>query len=1000
MKIFPHRITWPVLVLLLSGAFCHLKAQGVLIENKGQSHPAVIAEMHISGGRLFLEEQGYTVLLRDETAMSELWNHQHHSTNKEVTVGFHAVKVNFRGSKTPSISYSKTLTTYHNYYRGKNPEQWAAKVPLHREVYYHQVYPGIDWIGKTTGSTLKTEWVVQPGADPAVIKMTYTGHEGIAIENGKLMVKTSVQNWYETAPFAYQVIDGQIREIPCSYKLTGDEVGFETGPLIQENVPLVIDPVLVFSTYSGSQGDNFGFTATYDSRAHLYAGGVVDNADGEYPVTAGAYQRTFGGGVGTFPVNLACDISISKYDSSGSNLLYATYLGGSSDEYPHSLVVDEHDNLLVMGTTNSTNFPVLKNAYDTILDGGYDIIVVKFKPDGSALLGSTFLGGSRNDGLNSSGSLRYNYADDFRGDIITDDRDQIYLASTTLSTDLPLVHPIQAASAGGFDGCLAKFSPDLSQLLWSTYVGGGGSDALYSIKLDTGFIYAGGGTNSTNLDTTDRVLYSTNQGGVDGFLVKVNKNDFQLNKLSYFGTPEYDQVYFIDLDSRGTLYATGQTEGSIQPSPGTYGQKDKGQFITRMSKDLDSTYFITGFGSRNRKPDLSPSAFLVDKCNHIYFSGWGSNVRPDLNPGSTAGLEITADAVQKTTDSNDFYILVLDQDASSLLYSTYFGGDETDDHVDGGTSRFDKRGVIYQSVCSSCPEDNEPGHNDFPVTPNAAFIQNVSPRCSNASFKIDLQISDAVEARFTVTPRILCKPLLAQFENLSSPGKQYLWDFGDGSKDTSFLPPDHLYDKPGKYIISLTAIDSISCNFSDKYTLDVVVLDKPEAKFSYKFDGCLDELQLKNETENGREYLWLLGNGESSSETAPKVKYTSSGDYRITLIASPNESCPDTFFLDVPIDLNAGTELELFNVFTPNGDGKNECFAPKGIRANCDEIEWQVFNRWGECLFETKDPEACWNGKNALGEPYPDGSYFVIYYIRFGDESKQQIISGTLTLLR
>ena len=156
-------------------------------------------------------------------------------------------------------------------------------------------------------------------------------------------------------------------------------------------------------------------------------------------------------------------------------------------------------------------------------------------------------------------------------------------------------------------------------------------------------------------------------------------------------------------------------------------------------------------------------------CNHIYFSGWGSSVDPDNHPGSTENLPVSNDAYQKNTDNNDFYVIVLGEDAKNLLYATYFGGDVTDDHVDGGTSRFDKKGVIYQSVCSSCPPSTDGQTSqvsDFPTTPGSAFETNPSIRCSNASFKIDLQIKTAVIADFIADPIIGCVPLNVSFTKI------------------------------------------------------------------------------------------------------------------------------------------------------------------------------------------------------------------------------------------
>jgi len=985
-----------VIVKLCFVSTLHAQVPYFFIENKGQFNDKVQFQARINFGTLFLEEKGYSLSFYNNTQMAQVWSHNHQRIN-EVKVDYHAVKVNFIDALIPEITGKETYQTYYNYFLGKDESKWKGKVPLHGEVYYSNIYEGIDFRMYNENSTLKSDWILKPNAEVKDIKIVYQGQTDLFLKERKLVVKTSVNEFIESEPFAYQMIDNKMVQVPCSYQIIGDAVGFVLADY-NKNIALVIDPLLVFSTYSGSRGDNFGFTATYDSRSNLYAGGIIDNRSGEYPVTAGAFQQIYGGGVGSSPVNLACDISISKYDSTGSNLLYATYLGGSQDEYPHSLVVDNNDNLVVFGTSNSTNYPVKKDAHDTLNKGAYDIIVSKLSSDGSVLMGSTYVGGQSNDGLNSNKLLKYNYADDFRGDVIVDDANHIFIASTTFSGDFPIVKGFQTSSKGGHEGCLLELSPNLDRLIWSSFVGGTAADALYSIKLDANYIYAGGGTSSNNLDTAGNVLYKTIQGATDGYLVKVDKITKKLERLSYWGTSAYDQVYFIQLDNRNSIYIAGQTEGSYTPTPGTYGQKNKGQFMARLSLDFDSIYWQTAFGNRNNQPDISPSAFLVDKCNHIYLSGWGANVDPDNHPGSTAGLEVTAGALQSTTDNNDFYIIVLDQDAKSLLYATYFGGYETDDHVDGGTSRFDKRGVIYQSVCSSCP-DSGPGKNDFPVTPKAAFIKNVSPRCSNASFKIDLQIKESVIAKFIADPIDGCKPLEVIFTNISSTGKRFVWDFGDGSKDSVFQPAKHLYTKPGNYLVSLIAVDSLSCNVTDRYELVITVREKPEASFTYKLDGCTDIIKITNTSKDASEYSWDFGDGENSTKDQPEHEYKLSGTFEIVLIANPNTQCPDTAMKMIDLDVDAGDEFIIPNVFTPNVDGKNDCFKVQGLNAGCDEMEWMIYNRWGECVFYSKDLNSCWNGNNDKGEPYPAGTYFSIFKLSIKGKANETI-SGSVTLIR
>ena len=228
----------------------------------------------------------------------------------------------------------------------------------------------------------------------------------------------------------------------------------------------------MFSTYSGSFANNFGYTATFDSDGFLFAGGSVFSAG--YPTTVGAYDISYGGG--TFNGSAHIDIGITKYDTSGTFRIYSTYLGGNNSELPHSLIVNSNDELFIYGTTGSSNFPTSLNAYDNTFNGGTlanlqnglgfqynngtDIFVTRLSNDGSSLLASTFVGGSGNDGLNftSTNTLRYNYADEVRGEIQIDDYDNVYVISSTLSTNFPTTAGVfQPSYAGGpSDGCLFK----------------------------------------------------------------------------------------------------------------------------------------------------------------------------------------------------------------------------------------------------------------------------------------------------------------------------------------------------------------------------------------------------------------------------------------------------------------------------------------------------------------------------------------------------------------
>src|SRR5690606_13878221 len=219
----------------------------------------------------------------------------------------------------------------------------------------------------------------------------------------------------------FQYIEGKFTEVECFYAVYEDgTVGFEFPDGYDDRSTLTIDPVIVFASLTGSTADNWGFTATYDAQGNLYAGGIADALG--YPVSMGAFQDTFGGGTGN--ASMPCDVTIMKFNSAGNALIYSTYLGGSQDDMPHSLIVDDSGDLIVAGKTLSPDFPTSTPAYDKTYNGGYDICLTKFNANGTALAASTYIGGTGDDGVNISATfmgtqsdLKYNYGDGSRSEV-------------------------------------------------------------------------------------------------------------------------------------------------------------------------------------------------------------------------------------------------------------------------------------------------------------------------------------------------------------------------------------------------------------------------------------------------------------------------------------------------------------------------------------------------------------------------------------------------------
>ncbi|HEU4718486.1 MAG TPA: gliding motility-associated C-terminal domain-containing protein [Bacteroidia bacterium] len=882
-------------------------------ENKNQFDPRVVYEADLTrSGKVFFEKNAFTYLFWNADEIEQL----HHpspvngviSPDQDVTVHYHCFRAEFLGANSdPFISAGLPAPYYKNYFLGNDPAKWAPEVHLYDEMDYNELYPSVGVHLYSRDGNLEYDFKVDEDGDPSVIRINYAGADKVSLNDGNLVIHTSLGDVTEQRPYAYQVIDGRETAVRCRYVLHGTVASFEFPDGYDHAWPLVIDPTLVCSTFSGSTSDNWGYTATYDAQGDIYSGGI-GTAIG-YPTTAGAFQTTFGGG-GSGGNAYPFDITLTKYNPSGTALLFSTYLGGSDNEQPQSIVVDSNDELCVIGRTYSSNFPVTAGAYDVSYNGNADIIVTKFNSTGTALVGSTFVGGSGDDGVNITAnfytwmSLKYNYGDDGRSDIITDNAGNCYIASSTQSANFPVTGGAYQSSFGGGtqDGCVFKLNSNLTSMTWSTFLGGSGDDAVYSIQLDgTNSVYVSGGTSSSNFPTTPGTLHTTFQGGTaDGFISHLDPSGVAMLQSTFIGTNGYDQAYFIQLDNSSNVYVYGQTAGAYPVSAGVYSNPNSGQFIHKMNASLSSTFYSTVFGSGTGTPNISPSAFLVDTCENVYAAGWGGQCIPYGSTGTTVGLPVTSNAFQSTTDGCDFYFFVLKKNAISLWYATYFGGNlGSDEHVDGGTSRFDKRGVIYQSVCAGCG-----GSQNFPTTPGAWSTTNNSFNCNNAVIKMDFQLVNLSAVAVASPSDSICLGTTMSFANNSIGAQDYEWNFGDGSPADTSTAPSHQYTTPGSYTVTLIAIDSLGCNTSDTTQIYVTVLPVPVVDLGPDTTFCGTPNLTLDAGNPGAQYTWNTG------ATSQTINVNSAGTYWVT---AGNGVCSDkdtiTVSVFTPPDLGGDTTL-------------------------------------------------------------------------------------------
>ncbi|MFT5183704.1 MAG: gliding motility-associated-like protein [Flavobacteriales bacterium] len=905
-----------LIILVLLTIACQLFSQSThykLVENKGQWPSSVLGRAEIEIGWVWFEDDGFTFHLADYSEVSALHtNSKAYKKGKpSANVYGHVYHLDYLGAnKTQVPSWGNLQPAYHNFFLGNDPALWKGNCRAFGQMTYPGLYDGIDLKLHSSDFFLKYVFIVQPGADASQIAWQYRGAKAELVEN-RLVVRNTVADITEQKPIAWQIIDGVKTMVSCEFVLNEDICSFNFPDGYNSSYELIIDPELIFSTYSGSTADNFGYTATFDSDGFLYSGSSAFGAG--YPYITGSYEESWGGGDGQGTL-VGTDIAISKYDTTGTFMVYSTYLGGSADELPHSLIVNEDDELIVYGTTSSNNYPITGNAYDQSFGGGdsfapsgvgvdyvngSDIIVTMFNEFGSDLVTSTFLGGTGNDGVNTAPDLKFNYADEVRGEVMIDNEGNVYVVSCTYSTNFPVVNGFQVSNAGGLDACITKFDPELENILWSSYMGGIGDDAAYSIAVDSNNdIYVCGGTETSILPIPSTGWQNASNGGLaEGYIIKVDGSGSAIQKGTYVGSTAYDQVYFVEVDNDNVVYAYGQTRAANNYwiENAGYSQSNSGMLVMKMDSDLENKIWSTVFGTGAGKPNLSPTAFLVDICGKVYMSGWGgtTNTSSNSNTATVEGMETTDDAYQALTNDSDFYLIILENDGSDVVYASFFGGLESNEHVDGGTSRFSEKGVIYQSVCAGCGSND-----DFPIVPfNAVSPTNNSTNCNNGVFKFDFQLPITI-AEFSA-PNQYCQNAPVGFNNGSTFGQNFTWDFGDESSSNA-SNPFHSYEEPGIYEITLVANHPGTCNQTDTvvHTIEIIVPTVTDISSIEVCDG--EPTYIGVGSTPGYIYEWTPGTYLSEDNVADPI-FTAGDDtdYVLTII---HDGCIDTVYQDVAVN--------------------------------------------------------------------------------------------------
>lgn len=559
-----------------------------------------------------------------------------------------------------------------HYLLGRDPGKWQRNVSTFGRVRYPRIYPGIDLVYYGNQQQLEYDFVVSPNADPRAIKLKLSGYERARIDrNGDLLLMAGGGEIRWRAPVSYQLIDGNRKSVRSKYVLKKNgEIAFAVGHYDRSR-ELIIDPVIVYSTFIGGRGSEYGRSITVDGAGNAYITGEAGSAS--FPTTSGAYDRVSPGG----------DAFVAKFSPSGA-LIYSTFLGGSGFDRANGITVDSQGAVYIAGETSSTDFPV-KNALQSNLRGERDAFVTKLNSTGSGLVYSTYLGGSGVDVLNG----------------IAVHSGTAYVVGNTNSEDMPTQNAEQGVcklNNSGYcsDAYIARLSATGSSLIFGTYLGGagpgidfGGDDRGHTIDVDSdAAAYVGGDTTSSDFPLTRSFgTDGPDDNSPHGYVTKFTAQGDLVWSITVGNPNAFVTVTGLDVDGAKNVFFTGWTEGSGYPvTQGAFKTSTSGteSFVTKLNSSGDTLLYSTYLGGSGADAanavdvDDAGRAWVVGRTNSLDFPLQNAT---DSTPGDPTPLC----EGPESANCEDGFVSVLNASGSGLAFSTYLGGADIDQARDIAT---------------------------------------------------------------------------------------------------------------------------------------------------------------------------------------------------------------------------------------------------------------------------------------------------------------------------
>ncbi len=683
--------------------------------NTGQTDPSVSFIAHAPGSTLYFTDSEVVIALQSGTtsgksALPSLLSAQPSSASgprppapSEPSV----LRLQFIGADVAQVaSEGHALPGRVNYIRGKDKAKWHTNIATYPSIAYENLYPGIGLHYSGMGGHLKGTYVISAHADPSKIRWRYEGAQSTTLDDkGRLHIKLRAADGQpleltEEAPVAWQEVDSISTPVDVRYELAGDgTISFVLGAY-NPAYALTIDPTITYSTYLGSSGFDV-CVAIAVRNGNAYVTGWTNSTS--FPLRT-PLDPTYNGG--------AYDVFVTQLNASGSALVYSTYLGGSDWDQAQSIAVDEQGNAYVTGQTSSFDFPVF-NAYQPTIGGfGNDAFVTKLDPTGSALVYSTYLGGSATDN-------GYRVAVDTDG--------SAFVTGTTYSANFPLHNPYQPTRLGSNDAFVTRFMPNGQALTYSTYLGGSEVDYGNGIAIDAlGRAYVVGYTFSTDFPVLNAFQWYSN-GGSDAFITRLNADGKSLSYSTYLGgwgqeIQANDVAWVVAVDAAGNAYVAGETMSSNFPTRNpfqpSYGGGFQDAFVSKLNATGNDLVFSTYLGGTGTDDG---EGIAVDSAGQVYVGGSTNSANfPTRNPISNHGRAFMTKFNTAGTD---------------LLFSSRFGG--TSVYEFGHAMTIDTQGSIYLAG------DTE--SMDFPVV-------NAYQSFNRGSYDVFIsKISEVVTSTATVT---------------------------------------------------------------------------------------------------------------------------------------------------------------------------------------------------------------------------------------------------------